>query len=165
MRGKCELNNLKNLGSGVTYYETTYDKGLLEKIENKFKENDYMVSLDAYEFTCCCPKTGQPDFAKFYISYVPSDYLVESKSLKLYLFSYRNSGLFHEDVVNMILNDLVELLDPKYIEVNGIFSPRGGIAIYPFASYAKKDGGYEDMKKKRQLANVSNIIGSRVKYN
>ena len=83
--------------------------------------------------------TGQPDFATIYISYVPDERLVESKSLKLYLFSFRNHGDFHEDCVNIILNDLRNLMDPLYIEVLGIFTPRGGIAIHPFAQHTAPD--------------------------
>ena len=90
-----------------------------------------------------CPKTGQPDFATIYISYVPDQKLVESKSLKLYLFSFRNHGDFHEDCVNIIMKDLIRLLDPKYIEVWGKFLPRGGLSIDPFANYGKKGTDWE----------------------
>lgn len=165
MRKKEDLSKLKNLGSQSTTYEYTYNKEILERFENNYPNNDYMVTLDAYEFTTLCPKTGQPDFAKLYINYVPDEYLVESKSIKLYLFSYRNNGDFHEDCINKILGDLVELLNPKYIEVLGIFSPRGGIAIYPFASYAKIGGGYEDMKKKRQFDALNVILANKRNYN
>lgn len=159
-----DLKDLKNLGSKSTVYKYEYDKGILERFENRFKKNDYMVTLDAYEFTTLCPKTGQPDFAKIYINYVPDNFLVESKSLKLYLFSFRNEGSFHEDTINKIMDDLVELLNPKYIEVLGIFSPRGGIAIYPFASYAKEGCGYEEMKKSRQFEVVNGIMQNKRMY-
>ncbi|MGN1227299.1 MAG: preQ(1) synthase [Christensenellales bacterium] len=164
MREQDELEKLTNLGSGATTYDFNYKNEYLERFENKFMQNDYMVSLDAYEFTCVCPKTGQPDFAKIYINYVPDEYLVESKSLKLYLFSFRNSGTFHEDGINTIMNDLVEKLNPKYLEVLGIFAPRGGIAIYPFASYAKKGGGYEEMKKQRQFDVVNSLMSNKRNY-
>ncbi len=81
--------------------------------------------------------TGQPDFATIYISYVPDRRMVESKSLKLYLFSFRNHGDFHEDCVNIIMKDLIRLMEPKYIEVWGKFTPRGGISIDPYCNYGK----------------------------
>lgn len=96
-----------------------------------------------------CPKTGQPDFAKIVISYIPNERMVESKSLKLYLFSFRNQGDFHEDCINMIGKDLVKLMDPKYLEVRGIFAARGGIAISTLYTYSSK--GYEDIEKHRKL--------------
>jgi 7-cyano-7-deazaguanine reductase len=92
------------------------------------------VTFTAPEFTTLCPKTGQPDFATLTIRYIPSKLLVESKSLKLYLFGFRNHGDFHEDVVNVIYDDLFRLLKPKYMEVCGKFSPRGGISIDPFVN-------------------------------
>ena len=115
--------------------------------ENKHPENEYLVTFDCPEFTTLCPKTGQPDFGHIYISYIPRERMVESKSLKLYLFSFRNHGDFHEDCVNIIMKDLVQLMDPKYIEVTGYFMPRGGISIYPFANYA--DAEHQDLKAQR----------------
>ena len=91
--------------------------------------------------------TGQPDFAAIYISYVPDQKLVESKSLKLYLFSFRNHGDFHEDCVNIIMKDLIKLMEPKYIEVWGKFTPRGGLAIDPYANYGKPDTEWEQLLK------------------
>ena len=99
-----------------------------------------------------CPITNQPDFAEIIISYLPDKKMVESKSLKLYLFSFRNHGAFHEDCVNIIMKDLIHLMNPKYIEVTGLFTPRGGIAIYPYANYGRPNTNYEDMAKKRLLA-------------
>lgn len=96
-----------------------------------------------------CPKTGQPDFAKVVISYIPNERMVESKSLKLYLFSFRNQGDFHEDCINMIGKDLVKLMDPKYLEVRGVFSPRGGCSIFPFYTYSTK--GYEHIEEQRKI--------------
>ena len=136
MRTQEELNGVTLLGNQHTQYPTTYDPSLLETFPNKHPENEYLVTLDCPEFTSLCPKTGQPDFGHIVISYIPSERMVESKSLKLYLFSFRNHGDFHEDCVNIIMNDLVTLMQPKYIEVTGIFNPRGGIRILPFASYA-----------------------------
>ena len=121
-----------------------------------FYENEYLVTFNCPEFTTLCPKTGQPDFGHIYISYIPRERMVESKSLKLYLFSFRNHGDFHEDCVNIIMKDLVKLMDPKYLEVTGYFMPRGGISIYPFANYADKE--HEALKAQRlhdQLIGVS----------
>ena len=120
------IESLKSLGNQNTIYDMDYNPGLLEKIPNAHPENDYFIKFNCPEFTSLCPKTGQPDFATIYISYIPDQYIVESKSLKLYLFSYRNHGDFHEDCVNMIMKDLIKLLSPRYIEVWGKFLPRGG---------------------------------------
>lgn len=130
-----ELEGVNLLGNAQTNYPTKYSPEILESFENKHQGNDYMVSFNCSEFTSLCPKTGQPDFAKIIINYIPKKLMVESKSLKLYLFSFRNNGDFHEDCINMIMKDLVDLMNPKYIEVKGIFTPRGGISIYPFANY------------------------------
>ncbi|MBO5999142.1 MAG: preQ(1) synthase, partial [Lachnospiraceae bacterium] len=110
-----EQEGLTKLGSGKTQYSMDYDPGVLETFDNKHPGTDYFVKFNCPEFTSLCPITGQPDFATIIISYVPDKKLVESKSLKLYLFSFRNHGDFHEDVVNVIKNDLVALMDPKYI--------------------------------------------------
>lgn len=98
--------------------------------------------------------TGQPDFAKIIINYIPRVKMVESKSLKLYLFGFRNHGDFHEDCVNIIMKDLVRLMNPRYLEVIGLFTPRGGISIYPFANYADEE--HQDMKRSRMLAAFRN---------
>ena len=95
------------------------------------------------------PITGQPDFATIHIDYIPDIKMVESKSLKLYLFSFRNHGAFHEDCVNIIMNDLIRLMDPKYIEITGIFTPRGGISIYPYCNYGRPGTKYEELAEKR----------------
>ena len=121
---------------------TDSDPGVLESFENAHPDRDYLVTLRCPEFTTLCPITGQPDFATMVINYIPHLRMVESKSLKLYLFSFRNHGDFHEDVTNIIMNDLIELMQPKYIEVKGLFVPRGGIAIHPFANWANPDFGY-----------------------
>lgn len=122
-----------------TEYRSDYAPEVLETFENKHPENDYWVQFNCPEFTSLCPITGQPDFAEIKISYLPDSKMVESKSLKLYLFSFRNHGAFHEDCVNIIMKDLVALMDPRYLEVQGIFTPRGGISIHPFANYADSD--------------------------
>jgi 7-cyano-7-deazaguanine reductase len=99
----------------------------LERFENRTKVRRYSVEFTCPEFTCVCPVTGFPDFATIFIKYVPRDWCVELKSLKLYINKYRDQGIFHEDVVNIILNDLVQLLDPWEIEVVGDFNVRGNI--------------------------------------
>lgn len=144
-----ELEGVNLLGNQNTRYLNEYDPTVLEKFKNKHIGCDDIVNLDCFEFSSLCPKTGQPDLATIHISYIPNEYLVESKSLKLYLFSFRNHGDFHEDCVHTIMNDLVKLLQPKYLEVFGDFNSRGGISILPFAAYAIPD--YDDMKWARQL--------------
>ncbi|MCR4898158.1 MAG: preQ(1) synthase [Acholeplasmatales bacterium] len=143
-----ENEGLKNLGK-KTNYEFDYNPNVLEKFENKHQENDYFIKFNCPEFTSLCPITGQPDFATIYISYIPDKYCVESKSLKLYLFSFRNHGDFHEDCVNIIMKDLIKLLDPRYIEVWGKFLPRGGLSIDPYCNYGKKGTNYENMAQYR----------------
>ncbi|MBQ7159390.1 MAG: NADPH-dependent 7-cyano-7-deazaguanine reductase QueF [Treponema sp.] len=154
MRSDAELEGVTLLGNTKTQYITTYSPGILEKFPNKHPENDYMVTLNCPEFTSLCPKTGQPDFAKITINYIPDGFLVESKSLKLYLFSFRNHGDFHEDCVNIIMKDLVRLLEPKYLEVEGIFTPRGGISIYPFANFGKPGTDYEKFARERLFSAI-----------
>jgi len=145
-----EKDNLKLLGK-KTNYESNYNPNLLEKFENKHQENDYFIKFNCPEFTSLCPITGQPDFATIYISYIADKYCVESKSLKLYLFSFRNHGDFHEDCVNIIMKDLIKLLNPRYIEVWGKFLPRGGLSIDPYANYGMKGTKYEKMAETRLL--------------
>jgi 7-cyano-7-deazaguanine reductase len=99
----------------------------LDSFENPAQDLDYTIVLDIPEFTCLCPITGQPDFARFTIEYRPDLKCVETKSLKLYMWSFRNEGAFHEAVTNSILRDLVKVLDPKWIKITGIFNARGGI--------------------------------------
>ncbi|MBR6086572.1 MAG: NADPH-dependent 7-cyano-7-deazaguanine reductase QueF [Prevotella sp.] len=139
---------LQLLGS-ETKYMNDYAPEVLETFENKHPDNDYWVQFNCPEFTSLCPITGQPDFAEIKIMYIPDKRMVESKSLKLYLFSFRNHGDFHEDCVNIIMKDLIKLMDPKYIEVTGLFLPRGGISIYPYANYGRPGTKYEQMAIKR----------------
>lgn len=148
---KSRQKELKNfaLGSEKTEYPTTYSPEILEAFDNKNPGKVAWTSFVCTEFTSLCPKTGQPDFAKIFINYIADTKMVESKSLKLYLFSYRNHGDFHEDCVQKICDDLVKLMKPKYIEVIGEFTPRGGIAIYPFASYAGKEKMFQDLYTNR----------------
>lgn len=100
---------------------------LLESFDNPNINKDYLIKIKVPEFTCLCPKTGQPDFAIIYIKYIPKDLCIELKSLKLYMTSYRNIGAFHEAITNKICNDLVEIIAPNYLEVKIKFNVRGGI--------------------------------------
>ena len=127
---------LKALGA-KTRYRMDYAPDVLETFVNKHQENDYWVRFNCPEFTSLCPITGQPDFAEI------------RKSLKLYLFSFRNHGDFHEDCVNIIMKDLIRLMDPKYIEVTGLFTPRGGISIHPYANYGRPGTKYERLAEER----------------
>lgn len=136
------------LGNADTRYSDNYAPEVLETFDNKHPGHEYVVRFDCPEFTTLCPKTGQPDFGHIYISYIPRLKMVESKSLKLYLFSFRNHGDFHEDVVNIIMNDLWQLMDPQYIEVEGRFMPRGGISIHPFAN--RGDDSHADFALRRR---------------
>ncbi|MCH5210354.1 MAG: NADPH-dependent 7-cyano-7-deazaguanine reductase QueF [Oscillospiraceae bacterium] len=156
-RNESETEGLSLLGNKKTVYKDTYAPEVLETFVNKHPDNDYMVTFNCPEFTSLCPITGQPDFAKIVINYIPNTRMVESKSLKLYLFSFRNQGDFHEDCVNIIMKDLVKLMEPKYIEVKGIFTPRGGIAIYPFANYGEKGTKYEKIAEERLFESLKEI--------
>jgi len=118
----------------------------LETFPNHNPERDYSVTLRTAEFTCLCPATGQPDFADITIQYIPDQRIVESKSLKLYFWSYRNEGVFHEHVTNTILNDLVAVLSPRWCKVTSQFGVRGGISItieteYKSPSYSPQVAG------------------------
>ena len=164
-RNAEELKGVSLLGNQKTNYPTDYAPEVLETFVNKHPDSDYVVTFDAYEFTSLCPKTGQPDMAKIVISYIPRVKMVESKSLKIYLFSFRNHGDFHEDCVNLIKDDLVKLMDPKYLEVRGIFSPRGGIAIFPFATYVAPDClHYKELEYRRQLDVMNSATERKVRY-
>ena len=145
-----EEDKLLALGK-KTEYRQDYAPEVLETFVNKHPDNDYWVQFNCPEFTSLCPITGQPDFAEIKILYIPGERMVESKSLKLHLFSFRSHGEFHEDCVNIIMKDLVRLMDPKYIEVVGLFTPRGGISIYPYANYGRPGTKYADLAEKRLL--------------
>lgn len=145
-----EIEGLSLLG-GKTEYKDNYAPEVLEAFENKHQENNYWVTFNCPEFTSLCPITGQPDFATIHINYIPDVRMVESKALKLYLFSFRNHGAFHEDCINIIMKDLIALMDPRYIEVIGVFTPRGGISIYPYVNYGRKGTEFEEMARVRLL--------------
>ena len=132
-----ELKDQLSLLGRKTAYRQDYAPEVLEAFDNKHPGN--------------CPITGQPDFAEIRICYIPDVKMVESKSLKLYLFSFRNHGAFHEDCVNIIMKDLIHLMNPKYIEVTGIFTPRGGISIYPYANYGRPGTKFEQMAEHRLM--------------
>ena len=154
-----DLSGVTLLGNQNTKYKFDYDPSILERFEKKFEdsvEDEQVVSLDCFEFASRCPKTGQPDFATIHISYIPNKYMVESKSLKLYLFSFQQHGDFHESCIHMIMDDLVKLLGPKYLEVYGDFHSRGGVSILPFSAYS--DTSHQEMKKARQLAMMQHSV-------
>jgi len=130
MTDKSDLEGLSSLGG-----ENNPSKQL-ETFPNHHGDRDYVVTLTTDEFTCLCPRTGQPDFAVVTIEYIPDERIVESKSLKLYFWSFRNEGVFHEHVANMILDDLIEALEPRWCRVVADFGIRGGISISVDAEYS-----------------------------
>ena len=131
MTQKSDLDGLTLLG------QEAKPSKKLETFPSHHPGRDYIVTLRTDEFTCVCPATGQPDFAKLTIQYIPRERIVESKSLKLYLQSYRNEGAFHEHVTNVILDDLVAALAPRWCKVTADFAVRGGISISVEAEYKK----------------------------
>ena len=130
-RNQAELQGITLLGNQGTQYYSEYAPQVLESFDNKHPNRDYFVKFNCPEFTSLCPITGQPDFARIELVYIPNIKMIESKALKLYYFSFRNHGAFHEDVVNRIADDLFDVLKPKYLRIYGNFAPRGGIAIKP----------------------------------
>ena len=140
-----QQKKLKSLGMGRTTYRYDQpDAALLEAFPSPFACPDRnpagavgTVHIECPEFTCLCPITGQPDFAKIVLDYQPDKLCIESKSLKLYLGSFRMFGEFHEAGVNRICNDLVKLLSPLWLTVRGEFTPRGGIPFWPTAEYRR----------------------------
>ena len=151
MTKKEKIAGITLFGSQGTRYPMDYAPEMLETFINKHQDNDYFVKFNCPEFTSLCPITGQPDFASITIAYVPDVKMVESKSLKLYLFGFRNHGDFHEDCVNIIMKDLIALMEPKYIEVWGKFTPRGGISIDPYCNYGKPGTKFEKMADYRMM--------------
>lgn len=149
-RGARELKGFA-LGEKNVEIPATYSPRVLEAFDNKNPDKIAWTSLVCTEFTSLCPKTGQPDFAKIFINYIAAEKMVESKSLKLYLFGFRNHGDFHEDCVQTICDDLAALMKPRYLEVIGEFTPRGGIAIFPFASTASKEPRFQELLDRRRL--------------
>lgn len=131
MSEKTIYDNLTQLGT-KTELPTDPDEAVLERVPNPQSGTAYCVRFTAPEFTSLCPITGQPDFAHLVIDYVPSDWLVESKSLKLFLGSFRNHGAFHEDCTVSIAKRLIDLLEPEWLRIGGYWYPRGGIPIDVF---------------------------------
>lgn len=158
---------LQSLGK-VTDYPEGYTAAILEVFDNRHPDRDYWTLLECLEFTSLCPITDQPDWATLYIRYIADRKMVESKSLKLYLHGFRNRGDFHEDVINLILNDLVAIMAPRYLEVLGIFHPRGGIAIHPFANWGssqpRQDGAGQTWadfaRNRRDSLTLTETLGS-----
>ena len=136
-RNENEKGSISLLGSNKTIYPSDYSPDVLETFPNKHFGNDYFVKFNCPEFTSLCPITG------------PDKLMVESKSLKLYLFSFRNHGDFHEDCVNIIMKDLIRLMSPKYIEVWGKFLPRGGLSIDPYCNYGIPGTKWEQLAWER----------------
>lgn len=148
-RKDSELKGVTLLGSNHTDYPSEYDPAILESFPNKNPNSEAWTSFVCTEFTSLCPKTGQPDFAKIFVNYIADKKMVESKAMKLYLFSFRNHGDFHEDCIQKICDDLYKLMRPKYIEVIGEFTPRGGISIFPFASKSNSQAKFKKLKDER----------------
>ncbi len=123
----------------------------LEAFPNRAPDRYYLVSLHTSEFTCLCPKTGQPDFATIHVDYIPDKKVVESKSFKLYLWAYRNEGAFHEHVVNQILDDLQKILEAHWIRVTGVFNIRGGIGIQVQAEHTRTPAARQQWKQHNPL--------------
>ena len=117
---------------------TTQPSKILETFDNPMPERDFTIRITVPEFTCLCPKTGQPDFATFKIDYIADQQCVELKSLKLYMWSFREEGAFHEKVTNDILSDLVAATDPRYMRLTGEFNVRGGIYTTVVAEHRKE---------------------------
>lgn len=122
---------LKQLGK-ETKLPASPDEAVLERVENPHQNVDYTIRFTAPEFTSLCPVTGQPDFAHLVIDYIPNRWMVESKSLKLFLHSFRNHGAFHEDCTVSIAKRLIELLEPTWLRIGGYWYPRGGMPIDVF---------------------------------
>ena len=137
---KSSKQDLTLLGTGAVPIATSPDKATLESFSNTHPGRNYWITFDCPEFTSVCPMTGQPDFGYITIRYIPAKRCIESKSLKLYLFAFRNHGAFHEEVVNRILDDIVAVVKPREAVVTGDFRPRGGIAIQVEASYTDGEG-------------------------
>jgi len=162
-----EKAGLKSLGKASDYPQN-YTVEVLETFDNRHPQRDYWTLLECLEFSSLCPITDQPDWATLYIRYVADRKMIESKSLKLYLHSFRNRGDFHEDVINVILDDLCTVMQPRYLEVLGIFHPRGGIAIHPFVNWGSStaradapDASWADYARhRRDNLTLSETLGS-----
>jgi 7-cyano-7-deazaguanine reductase len=155
---------LRHLGSaGPTPVPQRPDKAVLDCFVNPNPDRLWLVGLDCYEFTSLCPVTGQPDFGRIHIHYVPDHFCVESKSLKLYLGAYRNHGAFHEECVNQIATDLFDSIDPLVLRVFGDFRVRGGIAIRPLV-LLRRPSLHEEvaLRAETMLAHHDRLVGGPV---
>lgn len=132
-----EYEDLSALKRGGTRYPERPEEAPLEHFPNRYPHRNYVIRLHCPEFTSVCPVTGQPDFAVIDITYVPDRSCLESKALKLYLFSFRNLGMFHEEITNRILEDIVAAVHPRWARVRGIMNPRGGISIDVVAEHCE----------------------------
>jgi len=140
---KKKAGTLTLLHQNDKHYPGIPSGDILEAFPNRFSSRDYVITFDCPEFTSVCPVTGQPDFGKITIEYVPDDLCIESKSLKLYLGSYRNQGAFAEQIVNQVLDDCVAACSPRSMIVTGFFTARGGISIKVEAAHSREDDGEE----------------------
>ena len=147
LQNRTDINSEKNrerfrdltlLSASERNYPNSPDAARLEAFENIYADRDYVIEFDCPEYTSLCPVTGQPDFGHIIVRYVPDKKCIESKSLKLYLYSFRNTNTFHEESVNTILDAVVKTCSPRRAEVIGRFRPRGGIAINVKATYGDK---------------------------
>ncbi len=156
-----DTSNLTYLGSNSTKYNYEAPSvEILETFANPHHGRKFVIGLDCLEFTSLCPMTGQPDYGKIWIDYIADELCVESKSLKLYLVSYRNHGAFHEDCINQIANDIIAKISPLAIRVYGDFNVRGGIAIKPMVfEYADGLGGDDIAKIEGLFASFDRISG------
>lgn len=136
-KDKDKLAGLTLLQASETKFPESPDLAAMETFTNAFQDRDYTITFNCPEFTSLCPVTGQPDFGDITINYIPNELCIESKSLKIYLFSFRNHNTFHEEAVNTILDEVVARCAPRYAEVVGVFRPRGGIALTIKADYKK----------------------------
>ena len=127
MENEKRLSNLTLLKKGELKYPDSPDKAELQTFENLNNKRNFWITFETPEFTSLCPLTGQPDFAFITIKYIPNEKIVESKSLKLYIFSFRQIGTFYEEIVNRIYDDLYNKLEPRKLTVEAKFTPRGGI--------------------------------------
>lgn len=134
-----DSSGLSLLKKSETHYPDSPEEAKIEAFRNRFPQRNYVIDFDCPEFTSLCPVTGQPDFARIRITYIPADKCLESKSLKLYLGSFRNLGMFHEEITNRILDDIVNELSPKWARVVGIMNPRGGISIRVSAEHKRSN--------------------------
>ena len=152
-----EITNASDLDGLTVLGKNAGPSKNLEVFPNRHPDRDYMVTMQTEEFTCLCPMTAQPDFARITIQYIPDKSIVESKSLKLYLASFRNEGVFHEHATNTILDDLVKTMAPRWCKVMAIFAVRGGISITVEAEYRKATGSLsrpvstDDAEKRKRV--------------